>query len=272
MTTPLIQISDLSLQSGKKFIIRDINWEVNAGEHWLVFGMNGSGKTTLLSMVAGFNAPSSGSLKLFGENITNDNVFAMRRQVGWLSNSFFDKHVSHESALNIILSGLSGTLGVRFHISDEDVGRAKALLKELRIADKLNTPFYYLSKGEQQNVLLARALINKPRILVLDEPGAGLDIYAREYMLNTVEDLAKDESMTVIYVTHYADEIRPFLNKTLLLKGGRIFAKGDTKNVLTTTNVSALLNESVRVNQDAHTQRVCMTLDAPSTIRERFFS
>lgn len=272
MAEPLIRAHNLSLQSGNKFLLHEINWEVYPGEHWLVFGMNGSGKTTLLSIVAGFNSASSGELTLFGERFTDENIFHMRRKIGWISNSFFEKHLSYESVLNIVLSGLSGTLGIRFYVLNEDVYRAKEILKELRIIDKLDTPFCYLSKGEQQNVLLARALINQPRILVLDEPGTGFDIYAREYMLNTVEDLAKDERITVIYVTHYADEIRPFLNKTLLLKNGRVFAQGDTQEVLTTTNISNLIGDPVTVEQNAVSKKIEISLNAPSKIRKKFFS
>ena len=137
MIEPLIRAHNLSLQSGNKFLLHEINWEVYPGEHWLVFGMNGSGKTTLLSIVAGFNSASSGELTLFGERFTDENIFQMRRKIGWISNSFFEKHLSYESVLNIILSGLSGTLGIRFYVLDEDVYRAKEILKELRIIDKL---------------------------------------------------------------------------------------------------------------------------------------
>lgn len=254
MSTPIIDAKKLSLRAGRAFLLNDINWQVNQGEHWLVFGMNGSGKTTLLSIVAGFNAATSGSLNVFGEHYTRENVLDMRRRIGWVSASFFDKCYHHEQALDIVLSGLSGTLGVDFGVSDSDVHRAKRLLRGLDMESKMHKPLDMLSKGERQNVFIARALIARPEILVLDEPGTGLDVYARARMMAIVRQLAEQGRVTVIYVTHYLEEIQPFMTKTLLLRGGRVYAQGDTAAVMTPQNLSAVVGENVGLDVSADGQ------------------
>ena len=263
----IIQTRQLCLQAGQRYLLRDIDWTVKRGEHWLVFGMNGCGKTTLLSTVAGFKSPTSGKLEVFGQQYSNENVLKLRSKIGWVSGSFFEKCYSHESALNIVLSGLFGTLGIDFSITDTQIRQAKALLRELRMGDKMDMPFDFMSKGEQQNVLIARALIANPEILVLDEPGTGLDVYAREHMMRTVRELAEQRQVTVIYVTHYPEEIQPFLNKTLLLQNGKVFAQGDTADIITSEAISALLQEPVTIQQDEE-GRVRMVLKAATAVGE----
>lgn len=265
----IIKTTNLSCKSGKRHLLKQINWEVKKGEHWVIFGMNGSGKTTLLSIVAGFKAYTSGDLEVFGQHYSNENILQLRRKIGWVSSSFFDRYLKEESALHIVLSGLSGTLGLDYNITPADVRRAKALLRELRMDGKMDRPFDTMSKGERQNVLIARALISKPEILVLDEPGTGLDVYAREHMLNTVKALA-DSDMTILYVTHYPEEIQPLFTKAMLLRNGRIYAQGDTSDVLTGEKISTLMEEEVEVLR-SEDGMLRMKMEAPSNIRKIYF-
>lgn len=266
----IIKTNELCYKSGRRFLINHINWEVKKGEHWLVFGMNGSGKTTLLSMIAGYKSPTSGTLEVLGKQYDKENIFELRKEIGWVSSSFFDKYYANETALRIVLSGLFGTFNIDYDVTDADVRRAKALLRELRMEGKMNRPFNSMSKGERQNVLIARALITQPKVLVLDEPGTGLDIRAREHMMNTVKALAESKKVTIIYVTHYPEEVQPFMNKTMLLKNGRAFAKGDTESVLTSDNLSILLDETVHVAQNTDGS-VKMEVDAPSYVADKFY-
>ena len=266
----IIKTNELCYKSGRRFLINHINWEVKEGEHWLVFGMNGSGKTTLLSMIAGYKSPTSGTLEVLGKQYDKENIFELRKEIGWVSSSFFDKYYANETALRIVLSGLFGTFNIDYDVTDADVRRAKALLRELRMEGKMNRPFNSMSKGERQNVLIARALITQPKVLVLDEPGTGLDIRAREHMMNTVKALAESKKVTIIYVTHYPEEVQPFMNKTMLLKNGRAFAKGDTESVLTSDNLSILLDETVHVAQNTDGS-VKMEVDAPSYVADKFY-
>lgn len=245
----IIKAENLACQSGRRFLIHQINWEVQIGDHWILFGMNGCGKTTLLSIIAGFKGYTKGMLQVFGQEYNEENIFDLRRRIGWVSSSSFDKYLSWESALSIVLSGVSGTLSMSRDITDADVKRARTLLKELRLGSKIDQPFALMSKGERQCVLIARALISNPEILILDEPGTGLDIYARDYVLRAIDDLAKNTDMTIIYVTHYAEEILPSFDKTLLMKEGRIFRQGTTEELFTNEVFSEFMEYESEVTQ-----------------------
>ena len=258
-------MENLTYKAGTKYLLYNINWEVKKGEHWLIFGLNGCGKTTLLSILSGYKSPSSGEMEIFGEKYTRNTVFELRKKIGFVSSSFFDKYYKHEPVLQIVLSGLFGTFNIDYDVEAKDVRLAKALLRELRLEDKINAPFHLLSKGERQNVLIARALITRPSVLILDEPGTGLDIYARQHMMNTVETLAVSGQVTVIYVTHYPEEIKPFMNKMMFMKNGKIFKMGNTNEILTSSNISHLLNETVELCEDER-HRVNIVVDAETNI------
>lgn len=245
--TPLIEVKDLYCIYGEHYTLIDIDWEVQKGENWVVFGLNGSGKTTLLSIIAGYHTAHSGTVRVFDQEYSAENTLELRKRIGWVSSSFFDRYYYNETAINIVLSGLFGTLGVSDMVSDEEIIRAKKLLKELNLYRKENRIFGTMSKGERQNVLIARALISNPDILVLDEPGNGLDVLAREYMLETVQKLSNEKNITVLYVTHYIEEILPIFDNALMLKDGKIYAVGKTKDILTTESLSEYFNHDIRI-------------------------
>ena len=265
----IVKAEHLSCQSGRRYLIHDINWEIEKGDHWIVFGMNGCGKTTLLSIIAGFKGETSGKLEVFGEEYNEENILSHRKRIGWVSSSFFDKYLSWESAMDIVLSGVSGTLSLSKDITDDDVKRAKLLLKKLRLGNKMAQPFALMSKGERQCVLIARALISNPEILILDEPGTGLDIYAREYVLQAIADLAETTDMTIIYVTHYVEEILPMFDKTILMKDGYIVEQGKTSEMFDNESISRLLGYPVVATQDA-LGNVRVKLEVESTFRDLY--
>lgn len=245
MAEQIISTSKLCVQSGRRFLLRDINWNVEKGQHWVIFGMNGSGKTTLLSVLAGYRKQTKGSVTILGEEYGEHNNLQLKRKIGWVSSSFFDKVYTNESAIQIVLSGLFGSLGISHLIQDDQIVLAKDILGNLNMGDKIDRPFSMLSKGERQNVLIARALISRPDILLLDEPATGLDVLARETLLSTVEDLAQKTDVTVIYVTHYPEEILGIFQHCMLLKHGRCFKKGLTQEVMTSEILSDFLNHPV---------------------------
>lgn len=265
MQRPIINVENLCCKSGRRYLLKNIHWTINAGEHWLVFGLNGCGKTTLLSCIAGFKPITSGKLTVLGKQYDRENIFSLRKKVGWVSSSFFERYYQNESALQIVLSGLFGTFGIDNDVYDKDVRLAKALLRELHMGDKVKQPFCTMSKGERQNILIARALISKPEILVLDEPGTGLDIDAREQLMTMVRLLAEQGNFTILYVTHYPEEIQPFMNKTLLLQAGKVFAQGDTEKILEEETLSRFFHKNVKLHKfDDGRQR--MVLETSSNI------
>ena len=248
-----VKIDNMSCIAGNRYILKNINWEIHKGDHWLLFGMNGCGKTTLLSIVAGFKSHDLGNVEVFGEDFNKTNILQLRKRIGWISASFFDKVYHPEKVLDIVLSGLNGTLGRSFGISNQDIAAAKELLQELHVGHKIESSFDQLSKGERQNVLIARALISEPELLILDEPGTGLDIFAREYMLQTVIDLAKDRDTTIVYVTHYPEEILPLFDQCALMKDGAFYQIGKTVDIFTEENISGFIQNKVKIqSQQGH--------------------
>ena len=250
MSEYIVETKHLNCKVGQKYLLQDITWRVQKGERWVVFGMNGCGKTTLLSIIAGFRQFTSGDVSVFGAPISDENILDIRRKIGWVSASYFDKYYTKESVMDIVLSGKYGTLGLNGEITLADRKLARTLLLELGLTRQIDYTFDMLSKGERQNVLIARALFSNPEILVLDEPCTGLDIYNREYLFQTIEKLAEKQNLTIIYVTHYVDEIKPVFSKCLLLKQGRVFAQGDTVELFRDTQISDFLNQPVCLTRD----------------------
>ncbi len=245
----VVKVKNLSCLVGKQAILSSINWEIKKGEHWVVFGLNGSGKTTLLSIIAGYRDFTAGSVEVFGESYTEENILAKRRRIAWISSSFYDKYYTKESVLSIVLAGVTGKLGVNGSITNSDIKKAKRLLCELGLEHKMNRTFDLLSKGERQSVLIARELMSDPEILILDEPGTGLDIYARERMLSLVKELSKNPEITIIYVTHYSEEILDVFDKCLLLKHGWVYALGETEDLFTDDNFTDFLESKAKVKR-----------------------
>lgn len=231
MRSNTIHIENLNFMAGNRYLLKKIDWDIKQNENWLLFGLNGSGKTTLLSVIAGYGNYTSGTVEVLGMEYTEDTTQYIRSRIGFVSSSFFTKYFKYETVLHVVLSGLTGTLGVNFKISNQDVIRAKKLLTELEVEDKANQAFQELSKGEQQKVLIARALVANPEILILDEPSTGLDLYARDKMLRFIKKIA-DEDITIIYVTHYLEEVVETFDQCLVLKEGEIYAKGRTEEIL----------------------------------------
>lgn len=250
--TPIIDVRGLSCKSGTNYLLHDVNWQVYPGEHWVVFGLNGSGKTTLLGAIAGFQPYTHGILRVFGESYNDNNIFRLRQRIGFVSSSFFDKVVSEEAVINIVLSGLFGSLGIRGKVRDRSRVEAEALLATFGLEEKIEYPFKMLSKGERQNVLIARALLVRPEILILDEPGTGLDVLAREKTLYMVQRLAHETGTAIIYVTHYPEELRPEFDHCLMLRRGRVYRKGETAALFTEDVLSSFFEENVSLCTDGY--------------------
>lgn len=242
-----MQAEQLGFKTGNRFIVKAIDWTIRRGEHWVLFGLNGSGKTTLLSLLAGYRNYTHGDLRVFGQRYAADNTLALRSKIGWVSGSYFEKYYTKESVLDIVLSGKFATLGLDYGITDADVRKAKDLLTTFRLKNVISHPFHLLSNGERQCVLTVRALMAKPDILIMDEPCAGLDIFSREYLLNFIQDLANKTGITLIFVTHYAEEVKPEFEHCLLLRDGKVYASGFTREVFTSAAISDFIRYPITV-------------------------
>lgn len=247
--TPLIELDHINCRTGKKYLLHDISWTVNTGEKWIVFGENGSGKTTLLSLIAGYKHYTSGNMRLFNETYHPEKILHYRKQIGWISTSFFNNVLYKEAVISIILTGKDGTLGASDYPSNHDLLRANKLLNIFNLKRKRDMPFYLLSKGEQQSVLLARAFMGEPRILLLDEADSGLDYMARLQLSIFLNTYSEKTSATLISVTHYPNEIPDYFNHCLLMQGGRIYQKGKIEDVFCSEVMQGFLDCPIEVKK-----------------------
>ena len=249
MSDVLIEVSNLCCKAGATHLLYNINWNIKKGEHWIVFGQNGCGKTTLLSIIAGYKGFSSGTLKVFGEEYSDENILNLRNKIGWISSSFFDKYYTSERVIDIVLSGFFGTLGQNFNITNMMIKKAVQTITDVGLREKIIVPYDMLSKGERQQVLIARAFMSEPELLILDEPGTGLDSLAREELLTKINTLAEQKDKTIIFVTHYPEEILQAFDKCMLLRKGTVYKMGDTDKVFTSEIISDFFDKNVKITK-----------------------
>lgn len=248
MAENIIRMHNVSWICDGRHILRNINWEVNDGEHWAIIGLNGSGKTTLLNMINGYIWPSTGEISVLGKRFGDCNLRELRKSIGWVSSSLQEKLYTTETAEEIVLSGKFATIGLYDETDKKDAEKALSLMEQLGCSHVAKQPYGTLSQGEKQRVLIARALINSPKILILDEPCAGLDIFAKEQVLSTLEHIdSQASSPTLIYVSHHIEEIVPVFKHALLLRRGEVHSAGKTKEVLTKSNLSDFFERPVGV-------------------------
>lgn len=250
----VIEANNLGFQVGKKRLLSGINLKVRRAEHWLVYGMNGCGKTTLFSILAGFQQQTDGTLQVFGEAFDNDNILVNRRRIGFVSSSFFDSRYHHERVIDIVWSGKLGTYGIDWDMTSADHNRAVTLLCAFGLEDKMHQSYDRLSKGQRQNVLIARAFMSKPEILLLDEPCSGLDVLAKARFMDFLRDLMEQETMTILFVGHEISEVKELFPKTVLLRNGRIFAQGGTENLFTEEMLSQFFQQGVQLKSATETK------------------
>ncbi|MEE0434522.1 MAG: ATP-binding cassette domain-containing protein [Peptococcaceae bacterium] len=233
MSTGVVCLKNVSCQVGHRYLLQNINFDLQAGSNCLILGENGSGKTTLLSVISGMKHCSAGSVEVFGQAQVETSIIEMRKKIGFVSTSFYDRYYHKESVLNIVLSGKCGTFGIDKNIDYCDVVEAKAILKALNLIDVIDYPFSYLSKGERQNTLLARALLQHPNLFLMDEPMSGLDILNVKKVKKLVKSLAKNKDISMLYVTHHIEEISiECFDYLMLLRRGRIYRYGKIEDLL----------------------------------------
>jgi iron complex transport system ATP-binding protein len=228
----LIEINDVYLRREDNQILDGIHWKVNQGEHWVILGRNGSGKTTLLEMINGYLFPSQGTVRVLGNVYGQCDVREVRKQIGYISQSLLEKLALKDPVWEVVATGEYGYLRFYQDIPAELREKAEQVLQEIGLYRLRNNPLGSLSQGERKKVLLARALMTDPAILVMDEPCSGLDLYEREKLLDNMNGLAR-RNMTIIYVTHHIEEIMPIFTHVVLMNQGKIVAAGPKQSVLT---------------------------------------
>lgn len=245
----IIEIKNASWQRKNEQILQNIDWTVKRGEHWAMVGANGAGKTALLNIITGYMWPTTGEVTVLGKQFGDYDLRELRKSIGWVSSALFERFNrfrASEQTLNVVLSGKFASIGIYENISEKDRQEAYDLLAFFDCAHLADKPFNVLSQGEKQRTLLARAWMTKPKLLILDEPCTGLDLLARETVLQTVDRLANaSDGPTILYVTHHVEEIIPLFTHALLLKDGRLIASGEKKLTITSDRLSELFDVPV---------------------------
>jgi iron complex transport system ATP-binding protein len=232
-------------------ILRGIRWQVNPGEHWAVLGPNGAGKSSLLSIVAGYEWPSRGRVAVLGETYGKCDMRALKERIGWVSSALFEWLPARQSARQVAATGIHATIGNWHDLSAQDLIRADDALRSIGAYSFRNKRYGVLSQGEKQRVMIARALVTNPDLLILDEPCAGLDPGSRERLIDDVDRLcAKRNGPTLILVSHHVEEIPTHGTHGLLLKDGHTLAAGPLGEVLTDELLSELYDYPCKVGSD----------------------
>ena len=243
----ILSYKNVSFRRDGREILKDINWEIKKGENWALLGLNGSGKSTLLSMIPAYTFATSGEVSVFEKKFGTFVWAEVKEKVGFVSSSLntFSDSLNNQTLNNIVLSGKYNSIGIYQEITQKDREKANNIIKDFKLSHLKLNKYITLSQGEQRKTLLARAFMNEPSLLILDEPCSGLDIRAREIFLKTLEESKSD--IPFIYVTHQIEEIIPSITHVAILDNGEIVSQGNKFEVLTEENLSKLYGIDLKI-------------------------
>ncbi len=247
----VVEISDAVVRRGTSLLLDRVSLSVAEGERWVVMGPNGAGKTTLLQIAAARLFPTGGHVELLGEELGAVDLAELRPRVGWASSSVAPDIPGGERVRDVVMTGAWAVTGRwREHYDIADSDRAEFLLAEWGMAPLAERTFGTLSEGERKRTLVARALMADPELLLLDEPGAGLDLGGREDLVTRLGRLAADPAApALIVVTHHVEEVPATFTHALLLRRGRVVASGPADDVLVDAAVSEAFDMPVRIER-----------------------
>jgi iron complex transport system ATP-binding protein len=250
---PVLDLRDVTYLADNRVILDRITWRIAPGEHWAILGPNGAGKTTLLKLACGYIWPNGGGAILRGGQDLVD-LRELRRRIGWVTASLAVQIPCQEKVLHTVLSGEWAQVGyIEWEPpAAQDLADARMWLEQLGVLHLADQPFGTLSQGEQQKVLIARARMSRPVLIILDEPCAGMDPGARERFLASIQSLTiAQKDLCLVFVTHHIEEILPAFSKTLVLKTGRIVRQGDTCDVLQPSVLQEIYSVPMRIRECA---------------------
>jgi len=245
-------ITDVGVMRDERWILRDITWTVPAGQCAAVLGPNGSGKSTLARILAGHLWPTAGTVAVLGETFGQVDLFELRKQIRLVQPAGPYDIDPMLTAVEAILTGYFGSIGLYQPTTDAMHHEARRLLKMVGLHAIENHTYQTMSSGERVRCLIARSLVTKPRLLILDEPTAGLDLLAREQVLATTQQLFDDPAPpAVLIITHHVEELPPATAQVLLLSAGKSAASGTPQEVLKPEILSKVYRCPVQVRQSA---------------------
>lgn len=249
--TAVVEVLNASVRRGSTWILDHVTWQVDDDQRWVIIGPNGAGKTTLVDLVSARQHPTTGQVRLCGDQMGRVDVFELRPRIGVSSTSLETQIPLDETVQNVVMSAAYAIFGRwREAYQPQDFARAQALMVQLRIDPLAERLFGTLSDGERQRVQIARALMTDPELLVLDEPTSGLDLAGRELLLGTLSRLVRNpRSPAVVLVTHHVEEIPAGMTHGLFLKQGKVVAAGPLAEVMNDIVLSRTFDLPLSVSQ-----------------------
>ena len=257
---PILEVTGLRVERGRTTILDGVAWSVHRGEHWVILGANGSGKTSLLKTLTGFLTPTAGEIAVLGQRYGDSDWRALQLHIGVVTSMFAAAIPLAETALDTVMSGKYAQLDLLKTTTRADRAEAMRLLRLVDAAPLARREWVHFSQGERQRVLIARALMARPKLLILDEPCAGLDPVAREHFLGFLDRLARRRGAPcLVLVTHHVEEITPAFTHALLLRSGRVVASGPRRALLTSRRLSAAFGHPLRVVREGSRLRLAVS-------------
>lgn len=243
----LIDFTDVTLVRGGTTLVGPVTWQVELDERWVVIGPNGAGKTSLMRIAAAETHPTSGAAVLLGSRLGETDVRELSTRIGVASSMLASRIPDHEIVSDLVISAGYSVLG-RWREAYEDVDRAQAVetLESMGAEHLADRTFGTLSEGERKRVVIARALMTDPELLLLDEPAAGLDLGGREELVARLGALAMDpDAPAMVVITHHVEEIPEGFTHALLLSEGGVVAQGLLEDVMTEDNLTATFHQRI---------------------------
>lgn len=237
----VVELTGVSVKRSGKLLLDQVDWTIRSGEHWVVFGANGSGKTTLLQVVSSYQFPYRGTVTVLGETLGRTDVRSLRPRIGYVGPEPTKLIREYLPCRKIVVTGRHASfLDTRWHTyTEDDWASADKHLETMDAAQFSDREFITLSEGEKKRVLIARALMTDPELLLLDESASGLDLGSRERLMSTLSTFAIDsKTPPIVLVTHHVEEIPVGFDNVLFLSGGRVTACGSIEQVLTSEALS----------------------------------
>ena len=230
----IISMKNVSYRRQGKNLLEDINWEFKEGERWAILGLNGAGKSTLLRILMAEFWKSSGDLTVLGVEFGRGDIPSLRTKIGVVGSFLAERFPIDLTAEQIVLTGKYKSSILYKEYGQAEINEATAMLREIRAVHLIGRTYASLSQGERQLLLIARSLMENPAILILDEATVGLDLLARERLLQHIDHICQlPTAPAIIYVTHHAEEITSNFSHVLLLKEGKVLTQGPKEKILT---------------------------------------
>ena len=247
----VLDLRHVELRRGGRTLVGPLDWQVELDERWVVLGPNGAGKTSLLRIASAQEFPSRGTAFVLSERIGRTEMTELRTRVGLSSAALAARIPADEVVSDLVVSAGYAVLGRWREAYDEmDVERAADTLESMGAYHLTDRTWGTLSEGERKRVLIARALMTDPELLLLDEPGAGLDLGGREDLVSRLGDLALDpDAPATVLVTHHVEEIPEGFTHAMLLAEGEVAASGLIEDVITSENLSRTFAQPIVVDR-----------------------